>query len=126
MQCARAATSRFDGIKWTIVVLLVVAAACGWQQLLTADESLLYRVLGIVGTGRQLAGLGRFDRPPKVPPSGAWSRGRAPRSARSSGRRGRKRCRPRMIVVAFVLAGGADSLGLDSVPGLACRRWPLG
>jgi preprotein translocase subunit SecE len=39
-------TSRFDGLKWLIVVVLVAVAVVGNSYY--ADQSLLYRVLGIV------------------------------------------------------------------------------
>ncbi len=38
--------SRFDGVKWSIVALLVAAAVVGNSYF--DDQSLLYRVLGIV------------------------------------------------------------------------------
>ena len=40
-------TSRFDGIKWLVVVALVAAGVVGNSYF--ADQSLLYRVLGILG-----------------------------------------------------------------------------
>ncbi len=42
-------TSRFDGLKWTVVAVLVAAAVIGNSYY--ADQSLLYRVLGIVALG---------------------------------------------------------------------------
>ena len=42
-------TSRFDGLKWLIVFALVGAAVVGNSYY--ADQSLLYRVLGIVALG---------------------------------------------------------------------------
>ena len=42
-------TSRFDTIKWLIVTVLVAVAVVGNSYF--ADQSLLYRVLGIVGPG---------------------------------------------------------------------------
>jgi preprotein translocase subunit SecE len=47
-------TSRFDGVKWSIVALLVAAAVVGNSYF--ADQSLLYRVLGIVALA-VIAGL---------------------------------------------------------------------
>ena len=42
-------TSRFDGLKWLIVFALIGAAVVG--NSLYADQSLLYRVLGIIALG---------------------------------------------------------------------------
>jgi preprotein translocase subunit SecE len=41
-----AAASRFDSVKWVVVALLVAAAIVGNSYF--ADQSLLYRVLGII------------------------------------------------------------------------------
>jgi preprotein translocase subunit SecE len=41
-----ATASRFDSVKWVVVALLVAAAIIGNSYF--ADQSLLYRVLGIV------------------------------------------------------------------------------
>ena len=41
--------SRFDSVKWTIVAILVAVAVVGISYF--ADQSLLYRVLGIVALG---------------------------------------------------------------------------
>ncbi len=46
---AETPASRFDGIKWLIVVALVAAAVLG--NSFYADQSLLYRVLGILALG---------------------------------------------------------------------------
>lgn len=43
------ATSRFDLIKWIVVIALVAAAVVGNSYY--ADQSLLYRVLAIVAVG---------------------------------------------------------------------------
>ena len=42
-------TSRFDGLKWLVVVVLLGAAVVG--NSMYADQSLLYRVLGILALG---------------------------------------------------------------------------
>jgi len=47
-------SSRFDGLKWLVVVLLVAAAVVG--NVYFADQSLLYRVVGILA----LAGVAAF------------------------------------------------------------------
>ncbi len=49
-----AAASRFDSIKWVIVVALVAAAVIGNSYF--SDQSLLYRVLGIVAVSA-IAGM---------------------------------------------------------------------
>ncbi|MEP4147258.1 MAG: preprotein translocase subunit SecE [Halioglobus sp.] len=46
--------SRFDGLKWLVVFVLVGAAVVG--NSMYADQSLLYRVLGILALGA-IAGL---------------------------------------------------------------------
>ncbi|MBB3102825.1 preprotein translocase subunit SecE [Azomonas macrocytogenes] len=46
---AEAGTSRFDFLKWTVVVLLVVAAVVGNQYY--SGSPLLYRVLALLAVG---------------------------------------------------------------------------
>lgn len=47
--------SRHDGIKWAIVVILVVVAVVGNSYF--AEQALLYRVLGVVALGLAAAAL---------------------------------------------------------------------
>ena len=44
---AEVSESRFDGLKWLVVVLLVALGVAG--NIYYANESLLYRVLGLLG-----------------------------------------------------------------------------
>ena len=53
-------TSRFDSIKWVIVAVLVAAAVVGNSYY--ADQSLLYRVLGIVALAVVAGPGGAADR----------------------------------------------------------------
>lgn|SRR5690606_413107 len=47
--------SRFDGLKWLLVVLLIAAGVVG--NYLYAGESLLYRILGLVAVAIVAAGI---------------------------------------------------------------------
>lgn len=42
-------TSRFDGLKWLVVIAVIVVGAYGNQHY--ADESLLYRILALLALG---------------------------------------------------------------------------
>jgi preprotein translocase subunit SecE len=88
---AEATASRFDGLKWLVVGVLVAVAVVGNSYF--SNESLLYRVLAIVA----LAAVAGFVALQTAKGASFWSpgKGRAPRYARSCGRRGRRRCRPR-------------------------------
>ena len=60
--------SRFDSAKWIVVFVLVAVAVVGNSYF--ADQSLLYRVLGIVAIA-VVAGWWPC-RPPRVLLSGRW------------------------------------------------------
>ena len=105
--------SRFDGVKWLVVVALVAAGIVGNSYF--ADESLLYRVLGLVALG-VVAGLVALQ---TAKGAAFWA---LVRGSRTEIRKvvwptRQETVQTTMIVVAFVLLVALILWGLDSLLG---------
>jgi preprotein translocase subunit SecE len=106
-------TSRFDGLKWTIVFALVAVAVVGNSYF--ADQSLLYRVLGIVAIS-VVAGLVALQ---TAKGASFWA---LVKGARTEIRKvvwptRQETVQTTMIVVVFVLLVALILWGLDSFLG---------
>jgi len=105
--------SRFDGVKWLVVVALVAAGIVGNSYF--ADESLLYRVLGLVALG-VVAGLVALQ---TAKGAAFWA---LVKGSRTEIRKvvwptRQETVQTTMIVVAFVLLVALILWGLDSLLG---------
>ncbi len=86
-----ATTSRFDTVKWLVVAALVAVAVVGNSYY--ADESLLYRVIGIL----VLAVIAGFVASQTARGAALWTliKGSRTEIRKVVCRPGRRRCRPR-------------------------------
>jgi preprotein translocase subunit SecE len=105
--------SRFDGLKWTVVAVLVAVAVVGNSYF--SDESLLYRVLGILA----LAALAGFVALQTARGAAFWS---LVKGSRTEIRKvvwptRQETVQTTLIVVAFVLLVALILWGLDSFLG---------
>ncbi|WOJ96743.1 preprotein translocase subunit SecE [Congregibacter brevis] len=110
---ADAPVSRFDGMKWLVVAALVAVAVVGNSYF--ANESLLYRVLGIVA----LAAAAGFVALQTAKGASFWS---LVKGSRTEIRKvvwptRQETVQTTMIVVAFVLVVALILWGLDSFLG---------
>ena len=110
---ADAPVSRFDGMKWLVVAALVAVAVVGNSYF--ANESLLYRVLGIVA----LAAAAGFVAMQTAKGASFWS---LVKGSRTEIRKvvwptRQETVQTTMIVVAFVLVVALILWGLDSFLG---------
>ncbi|MFT7320859.1 MAG: preprotein translocase subunit SecE [Congregibacter sp.] len=110
---AEAPVSRFDGIKWLVVAAVVAVAVVGNSYF--ANESLLYRVLGIVA----LAAAAGFIAMQTAKGASFWS---LVKGSRTEIRKvvwptRQETVQTTMIVVAFVLVVALILWGLDSFLG---------
>lgn len=110
---ADAPVSRFDGMKWLVVAALVAVAVVGNSYF--ANESLLYRVLGIVA----LAAAAGFVALQTAKGASFWS---LVKGSRTEIRKvvwptRQETVQTTMIVVAFVLVVALLLWGLDSFLG---------
>lgn len=110
---ADAPVSRFDGMKWLVVAALVAVAVVGNSYF--ANESLLYRVLGIVA----LAAAAGFIALQTAKGASFWS---LVKGSRTEIRKvvwptRQETVQTTMIVVAFVLVVALILWGLDSFLG---------
>jgi preprotein translocase subunit SecE len=110
---AEASASRFDGLKWLVVTALVAVAVVGNSYF--ADQSLLYRVLGIVA----LAAVAGYVALQTAKGASFWS---LVKGARTEIRKvvwptRQETVQTTMIVVAFVLVVALILWGLDSFLG---------
>jgi len=108
-----ATAGRFDTVKWVIVAALVAAAVLGNSYF--ADQSLLYRVLGIVA----IAAVAGFIALQTVKGAAFWS---LVRGSRTEIRKvvwptRQETVQTTMIVVVFVLLVALLLWGLDSFLG---------
>ncbi len=106
-------TSRFDGIKWLVVVALVAAGVVGNTYF--ADQSLLYRVLGLVALAA-VAGLVALQ---TAKGAAFWA---LVKGSRTEIRKvvwptRQEAVQTTMIVVAFVVLVALILWGLDSLLG---------
>ena len=106
-------TSRFDTVKWTIVFILVAVAVVGNSYF--SDQSLLYRVLGILALSA-VAGLVALQ-----PAQGEafWTlvKGSRTEIRKAVWPTRQETVQTTMIVVAFVLLVAMILWGLDSLLG---------
>ena len=107
------ATSRFDTVKWIVVVAIVAVAVVGNSYY--ADQSLLYRVLGIVA----LAAVAGFIALQTAKGAAFWD---LVKGSRTEIRKvvwptRQETVQTTMIVVAFVLVVALLLWGLDSFLG---------
>ena len=106
-------TSRFDALKWVVVFILVAVAVVGNSYY--SDQSLLYRVLGIL----VLAGIAGFVALQTAKGAAFWS---LVKGSRTEIRKvvwptRQETVQTTMIVVAFVLLVALILWGLDSLLG---------
>ena len=106
-------TSRFDGLKWVVVFALVAVAVVGNSYF--ANESLLYRVLGIL----VLAAIAGFVALQTAKGAAFWS---LVKGSRTEIRKvvwptRQETVQTTLIVVAFVLVVALILWGLDSFLG---------
>jgi len=106
-------TSRFDGLKWVVVFALVAVAVVGNSYF--ANESLLYRVLGIL----VLAAMAGFVALQTAKGAAFWS---LVKGSRTEIRKvvwptRQETVQTTLIVVAFVLVVALILWGLDSFLG---------
>jgi preprotein translocase subunit SecE len=106
-------TSRFDTVKWIIVFILVAVAVVGNSYF--SDQSLLYRVLGIIALGA-VAGLVALQ---TAKGDAFWT---LVKGSRTEIRKvvwptRQETVQTTMIVVAFVLLVAMILWGLDSLLG---------
>ncbi len=106
-------TSRLDGLKWLVVFALVAAGVLGNSYY--ADQSLLYRVLGILALG-VVAGLVALQ---TAKGAAFWS---LVKGSRTEIRKvvwpsRQEALQTTMIVVVFVLVAALILWGLDSLLG---------
>jgi preprotein translocase subunit SecE len=106
-------TSRFDTVKWIIVFILVALAVVGNSYF--SDQSLLYRVLGIIALGA-VAGLVALQ---TAKGDAFWT---LVKGSRTEIRKvvwptRQETVQTTMIVVAFVLLVAMILWGLDSLLG---------
>lgn len=107
------ATSRFDGLKWAAVALLVALGVYGNSYF--AEQSLLYRVLGLLVVAAVAVAIALKTEKGH----GAWS---LIRGARTEIRKvvwptRQETVQTTLIVVAFVLVVALILWGLDSLLG---------
>ncbi|TGD75688.1 preprotein translocase subunit SecE [Mangrovimicrobium sediminis] len=110
---AETTTSRFDGLKWLVVVALIAVAVVGNNYY--ADQSMLYRVLGIVALA-VVAGLVALQ---TAKGAAFWA---LVKGSRTEIRKvvwptRQEALQTTMIVVAFVLLMAILLWGLDSLLG---------
>jgi preprotein translocase subunit SecE len=110
---AEASSSRFDNVKWVLIVILVAAGVYGNSYF--ADQSLLYRVLGLLALGMVAAMIALQTS------QGAafWT---LTKESRTEIRKvvwptRQETLQTTMIVVAFVLVVALILWGLDSLLG---------
>ena len=110
---AEATTSRFDTIKWLIVTVLVAVAVVGNSYY--SDQSLLYRVLGILA----LAVVAGFVALQTAKGAALWTliKGSRTEIRKVVWRTRQENVQTRMIVVIFVLLVALFLWGLDSLLG---------
>jgi len=110
--------SRFDAVKWTVVIVLLAVAIVGNSYY--SDQSLLYRVLGILGVSF-VAGLIALQ---TAKGAAFWA---LVKGSRTEIRKvvwptRQETVQTTMIVVAFVLLVALLLWGLDSVLGWLVSR----
>ncbi len=110
--------SRFDAVKWTIVAVLLAVAIVGNSYY--SDQSLLYRVLGILGISA-VAGLIALQ---TAKGAAFWA---LVKGSRTEIRKvvwptRQETVQTTMIVVVFVLAVALLLWGLDSILGWLVSR----
>ncbi len=110
---AETTTSRFDALKWVVVIALIAVAVIGNNYY--ADQSLLYRVLGIVALGAVAALVAMQT----AKGSAFWG---LVKGARTEIRKvvwptRQEAVQTTMIVVAFVLLVAIILWGLDTLLG---------
>ncbi len=111
--------SRFDGIKWLVVVALIAAAVLG--NSFYADQSLLYRVLGILvlGTVAALVAL----QTGKGAAFWALVKGSRTEIRKVVWPTRQEAVQTTMMVVAFVVLVALFLWGLDSLLGWAASQF---
>jgi preprotein translocase subunit SecE len=113
MSAEAASASRFDGLKWLVVVALVAAAVVGNSYF--SDQSLLYRVLAIVA----VAVVAGFVALQTAKGASFWSlvKGSRMEIRKVVWPTRQETVQTTMIVVAFVLVVALILWGLDSFLG---------
>ena len=108
--------SRFDSVKWVIVLVLVAVAVVGNSYY--ADQSLLYRVLGILAIAFG-CWVGRLADGQRRSLSGRLVKGSRTEIRKVVWPTRQETVQTTMIVVVICVAGGAAAVGARFAPWLA-------